>query len=246
MAVRPRLVSSNTWARRLKEESEASDLRGCPNQEDASEGAEFFGPNVWQAERGRWCCGAQGAARALSLEETHAVLEVNKNGLTIVLVATGITIKNSQEVTRRLRPPILDFPGVPCVALPRNIREGPRTPRYGTLNAYFIKKGKAVQSICDPTMKDFHSALTKHYGERQLAALLGLEKVPGWGAWSLGVTDSKAEQAVLAETVLETLAGLPADTPRQQANAILTIRIGEVRKGEGGTGRRQALRQPGA
>ena len=233
MAVRPRLVSTDTWARRLKEEeSAATNLSGSKDQVDAAGGTAHFGPNVWQEDRGRWSCGPQGVARALSLEEAQKVLEVNKDGLTIVLTANGITVKNCQEVARKLKSPVLDYPGVPCIGLPRDIKEGPRATGKGTLNAYFIKKGKVVQSISDPSVKDFHSELTRQYGERQLAALLGLSEVPGRGALSRGATDSKAEQAVLANVVLEVLSGLPEGTPRWQVNDILTNRIAEVRERE--------------
>ncbi len=209
----------------------------------------------WCSETARWAQGPQGEVKATSAEEASAVLKANSDGVTVVLAAKGLTASNCSKLTRNLRSPIHDHPGVPCVGLPRELvpDEYPAKGKHpdggwgvegcardradGSLFAYFVKKGKAVKAMKNPRTKAFGKEVAKQLKERQTAARLGINEVPGGSALVHGIDDSPAQLDVAAEAGLRARAALPRDAGEWQVVEAITHKVAEVRKGPGGAAR---------
>lgn len=245
MAMRPRLMRRSTWAIRLAaEEVKVRCAESHLERKEADLKAGHYEQNVWRPDRARWSRGPQGKVRAVSVEEAREILAVNMHGLTVVFTASDLTAESCPNVVQVLKGPILDFPGVPCVGLPREmvpdahpggrgwgIVGGFRTNGDGTLYAYFVKAGKAVKAMRNPNEKDFRRELARQFEERQLAALLGLSEVPGGEALVHGIADTKAQQTELAKAVLSIRSTLPSDAPGWRVDVALTNTVARMREG---------------
>ena len=242
--MRPRLMRRSTWAIRLASDEVKTRCAEPHPEREADSKAGHGEQNVWRPDRARWSRGPQGKVRAVSVEEAREILAVNMHGLTVIFAAKDLTAESGLNEVQMLKAPVLDFPGVPCVGLPRElvpdahpggrgwgIVGGSRADGDGTLYAYFVKAGKAVKAMRSPNEKDFREELAKQFEERQLAALLGMGEVPGGEALVHGIADTKEQQTELAKAVLNIRSQLPSDAPGWRVDMALTNTVAGMREG---------------